>query len=71
MIPANDDAKDSIDVILSACCDAINEGLEERKVEKADEKAAKEQAEAAEDKPKRAARKARKETPAEETPAEA
>ena len=70
MIPANDDAKDSIDVILSACCDAINEGLEERKVEKADEKAAKEQAESAEDKPKRA-RKARKDTPAEEAPAEA
>ena len=76
MIPANDDAKDSIDVILSACCDAINEGLEERKVEKADEKAAKEQAEAAEDKPKRARKSARKEAPAaeaatEEAPAEA
>jgi len=40
IIPANDDAKDSIDVIVSACCDAIREGLEERKVEKADEKAA-------------------------------
>ncbi len=64
MIPANDDAKDSVDVILTACCDAINEGLEERKVEKADEKAAKEQAEAnaAEDKPKRV-RKARKDAP--------
>ena len=71
MIPANDDAKDSIDVILSACCDAINEGLEERKAEKADEKAAKEQAEEAEDaKPKRA-RKTRKEADAEAPKAEA
>ncbi len=61
MIPANDDAKDSVEVILNACCAAIAEGLEERKVEKADEKAAKEQAEAdaVEDKPKRT-RKARK-----------
>ena len=39
-IPANDDAKDSVEVILNACCEAINEGLQERKVEKADEKAA-------------------------------
>ena len=44
-IPANDDAKDSIDAILTACCQAIAEGLEERKAEKADEKAAAEQAE--------------------------
>ena len=42
-IPANDDAKDSIDVILTACCAAINEGLQERKEEKADEKAAAQQ----------------------------
>ena len=61
VIPANDDAKDSIDVILTACCSAIAEGLTERKLEKADEKAAAEQAEVAADaKPKRA-RKARKE----------
>ena len=60
VIPANDDAKDSIDVILTACCAAIAEGLEERKAEKADEKAAAEQSEEAADaKPKRA-RKARK-----------
>ena len=58
--PANDDAKDSVEVILNACCAAIAEGVEERKVEKADEKAADAQAEAAEDKPKRAPRKARK-----------
>lgn len=82
VIPANDDAKDSIDVILTACCQAIAEGLEERKAEKADDKAAAEQGdeETVEVKPKRA-RRARKEAPkaeevavaeapkAEETPA--
>ncbi|GHT08181.1 30S ribosomal protein S2 [Bacteroidia bacterium] len=36
VIPANDDATKSIEVILSALCTAINEGLEERKVEKLD-----------------------------------
>ena len=62
IIPANDDAKDSVEIILGACCDAIKEGIEERKVEKADEKAADAQAEADadEDKPKRQARKPRK-----------
>jgi small subunit ribosomal protein S2 len=40
VIPANDDATKSIEVILSAVCAAIQEGLEERKVEKADEEAA-------------------------------
>ena len=40
VIPANDDAKDSVEAILSAVCGAIAEGLEERKAEKADEKAA-------------------------------
>ncbi|MDO4195267.1 MAG: 30S ribosomal protein S2 [Prevotellaceae bacterium] len=65
LIPANDDAKDSIEAVLTACCQAIAEGLEERKVEKADEKAAAEQAEEAADaKPKRT-RRARKD--AEET----
>ena len=69
MIPANDDAKDSIEVILNACCTAIAEGLEERKAERADEKAAKEQAEeVAEAKPR--ARRARKEAPAAEAPVE-
>ena len=60
IIPANDDAKDSIDVVLSACCGAIAEGLEERKVEKADETAAAEQKEG------KAPRKARKEEAAAE-----
>ena len=71
IIPANDDAKDSVEAILSAVCGAIAEGLEERKAEKADEKAAAEQKEEATEKPKRA-RKARKDeeaAPAEEAPA--
>ena len=71
IIPANDDAKDSVEAILSAVCGAISEGLEERKAEKADEKAAAEQKEEATEKPKRA-RKARKDeeaAPAEEAPA--
>ncbi len=71
IIPANDDAKDSVEAILSAVCGAIAEGLEERKAEKADEKAAAEQKEEAADKPKRA-RKARKDeeaAPAQEAPA--
>ena len=46
VIPANDDATKSIEVILDACCAAIAEGLEERKVEKADSAAAEEQQEA-------------------------
>ena len=54
VIPANDDAKDSVEAILSAVCGAIAEGLEERKAEKADDKAAAEQ----KDQPKKkAARK--------------
>ena len=54
VIPANDDAKDSVDAILTAVCGAIAEGLEERKAEKADDKAAAEQ----KDQPKKkAARK--------------
>ncbi len=58
VIPANDDAKDSIEVILTAVCGAIAEGLEERKAEKADEKAAAEQKEeAAEGRRRGAARK--------------
>ena len=65
VIPANDDAKDSVEVILNACCGAIAEGIEERKVEKADEKAAEAQSdEAAEGKARRGARKARKDAPA-------
>ena len=69
VIPANDDAKDSVEVILNACCAAIAEGLEERKVDKADEKAADAQEEAeVEEKPKRT-RKPKAEAPVEEAPA--
>ena len=40
VIPANDDANKSIEVILDACCAAIAEGIEERKAEKVDAEAA-------------------------------
>ena len=72
VIPANDDAKDSVETILNACCAAIAEGIEERKAEKADEKAADAQEETEEEaKPKRAARRARKDAPAAEEAAPA
>ena len=72
VIPANDDAKDSVETILNAVCGAIAEGIAERKVEKVDEKAAAEQEEVAGEH-KRRTRKARKDTaaPAEEAKAEA
>ena len=64
IIPANDDAKNSIEVILNACCGAIAEGLEERKAEKADQDAAAAQSEEDGDSPKKTrSRKARKEAP--------
>ena len=46
VIPANDDATKSVEVILDACCAAIAEGLEERKVEKVDSEAEGEENEA-------------------------
>ena len=46
VIPANDDATKSIEVILNAVCGAIAEGLEERKIEKVDAEAAEAQGEA-------------------------
>ena len=72
VIPANDDAKDSVEVILDAVCGAVAEGLTEHKAEKADEKASVEQAEEAAE-GKRHARRARKEEAvvAEEVKAEA
>ena len=72
VIPANDDAKDSVEVILDAGCGAVAEGLTEHKAEKADEKASAEQAEEAAE-GKRHARRARKEEAvvAEEAKAEA
>ena len=40
VIPANDDATKSVEVILDAICEAMNEGLQERKAEKVDAEAA-------------------------------
>ncbi len=75
VIPANDDATKSIEIILDAVCTAINEGLNERKAEKVDMDAAGEGAdmEETEEKPaprKRATRTRTKkaEAPAEEAP---
>ena len=59
VIPANDDATKSIEVILDACCAAIHEGLEERKAEKVDMEAAGESAAPVKPSRKRGASKAR------------
>ena len=40
VIPANDDATKSVEVIVGAMCEAMNEGLQERKAEKVDAEAA-------------------------------
>ena len=40
VIPANDDATKSVEVILGAICEAMNEGLQERRAEKIDTEAA-------------------------------
>ena len=71
VIPANDDATKSIEVIMDVCVGAIAEGLEERKAEKVDMEAAGEQnEEVAEEKPaRRRITKARAEKK-EEAPAE-
>lgn len=52
VIPANDDSSKSVDIILNTVCEAIKEGLEERKIEKIDSKDDSE-AEAVEAKPRR------------------
>ena len=75
VIPANDDATKSVEVILDAICGAIADGLEERKIEKADAEAAEAQAESenGEAKPRRRRTRARveaTETQAETTEAE-
>lgn len=66
VIPANDDASKSIELILDTVCAAINEGLEERKVEKADSQAAAEQAD--ETAPKRERRRVQRKDEAAEAP---
>ena len=70
VIPANDDATKAIDVILTAVCEAIKEGLEERKVEKADEEASAEQAAAEAPAPKERRQRIRKAAPKAEEPKE-
>lgn len=47
VIPANDDASKSIDVVVSAMTEAINEGLMERKAAREEEQAARKEKEAA------------------------
>ena len=69
VIPANDDASKSIELILNTVCESINEGLEERKVEKADEKASSENAEAAAPRRERRRESRKSEAEAEETEA--
>ena len=72
VIPANDDASKSIDIILATVCEAIKEGLEERKVEQIDNKDA-EGDEESKDAPKprrqRVRRPKAEDAPAEEAPA--
>ncbi|MBK5194529.1 MAG: 30S ribosomal protein S2 [Proteiniphilum sp.] len=60
-IPANDDAAKAVDMILGFICEAIKEGLDERKVEKADAAAAEDQDEEAPQRRERKSKAARKE----------
>ena len=72
VIPANDDASKSVEVILDACVAAIAEGLEERKAERIDAEAAAEKGEKGKKTPKQSARVEEEEAEAEEaTEAEA
>ena len=65
VIPANDDASKSIELILDTVCAAMLEGLEERKVEKVDNKDAAEGEEAPKPKRTRVARRKAAEAEAE------
>ena len=69
VIPANDDAAKSIECIMNALCAAIQEGLEERKLEKGKEAPAEEAAEKAPATKKLRARKSTKAAEAAEAPA--
>ena len=68
VIPANDDASKSIELILDTVCAAINEGLQERKVEKVDTKDAEGEGEAAAAAPRRERRRVSRKAAAEEAP---
>jgi small subunit ribosomal protein S2 len=60
VIPANDDAAKAVDLILEFLCDSIKEGLNERKVEKADAAAAAEEQQQQDDEaPQRRERKSK------------
>ena len=59
VIPANDDASKSVEVILTAITEAMNEGLQERKAEKIDTEAAGEEAPRRERKAKATVKKER------------
>ena len=61
VIPANDDASKAVDMILGYICESIKEGLDERKVEKADAAASEEQDEDAPKRRERKSKSARKE----------
>ncbi len=71
VIPANDDASKSIEIILDTVCSAMAEGLEERKAEKVDTVAAGEGEEVAPAPAKRARRRVsrKNDAPAAEAPA--
>jgi len=66
VIPANDDATKSVEVILGAICEAMKEGLEERKAEKIDTESADEAAPRRERRTRAAAKKEKTEETAEE-----
>ena len=70
VIPCNDDASKSIELILDTVCAAMAEGLEERKVEKIDDKAAAEEAEENEEGAAAPRRERRRVSRREEAPAE-
>jgi small subunit ribosomal protein S2 len=59
VIPANDDATKSVELIVSTICEAINEGLQERKAEKIDAEASEEAAPKRERKAKATVKKER------------
>ena len=61
VIPANDDAAKAVDMIMGYICNEIKEGLDERKVEKADAAAAEEQDDEAPQRRERKSKAAKKE----------
>lgn len=71
VIPANDDASKSIELILDTVCAAMSEGLEERKAEKVDNAAAGEGEDATPAAPKRERRRVRRNEAPEAEAAEA